>query len=532
MTSLQDYLEHLAPLILAVRGDPATPIAGAAADSRAICPGWLFVAIPGHHDDGAKYLHQALAAGAVAVVAITELELPADVAFIRVSDAYAAAGRVAEVMPGQPARDLCLLGVTGTNGKTTTAYLLRAILAAADRRAGMLGTVVYDTGGPAPHEADRTTPAPFAVQALLAEMRANGLHAAVLEVSSHSLAQRRLGTARFAGAIFTNLTGDHLDYHRTMDDYFAAKQLLFTESLLPGAPAVINTDDQWGARLATVLTALPSAAAPHVIPFGRDAAARAGAHLCELRTGADGTTVTLEFAAGVLPGDAAPRRLELRSPLVGVFNAYNLTGAAVLALATGVPAVAVRGALATCTGAPGRLEPVRAPAGWTAFVDYAHTDDALDNVLRTLRDLHPRRLIVLFGCGGDRDRTKRPRMGAVAARYADLIILTSDNPRTEEPDAILRDIQAGLPAGTPCQVLADRRAAIRAAVAAAGPGDFLLVAGKGHEPYQECHGLKTHFNDREELEACGGTAPTPLPRGPVPLETPFKNAVTQAFLKS
>jgi UDP-N-acetylmuramoyl-L-alanyl-D-glutamate--2,6-diaminopimelate ligase len=510
MTSLQAYLEHLAPLTLAFRGDPATPIAGAAADSRAIRPGWLFVAIPGRHDDGAKYLPQALAAGAAAVVAVTELEVPAGVALIRVSDAYAAAGRVAEILHGQPGRDLCLFGVTGTNGKTTTAYLLRAILAVAGRRAGMIGTVVYDTGGGAPREADRTTPTPFEAQALLAEMRAHGLRDAVLEVSSHSLAQRRLGAARFAGVIFTNLTGDHLDYHHTMDEYFAAKQLLFTEGLPPGAPAVINTDDPWGARLAATLAALPTPAAPRVIPFGRDAAARAGAHLCELRTGADGTTVTLEFAAGVLPGDAASRRVELQSPLVGVFNAYNLAGAAVLALAAGVPEAAVRGALATCTGAPGRLEPVRALAGWTAFVDYAHTDDALDNVLRTLRDLRPRRLIVLFGCGGDRDRSKRPRMGAVAARYADVIVLTSDNPRTEDPAAILRDIQAGIPTGIPCQVLADRRAAIRAAVAAAGPGDFLLVAGKGHEPYQECNGVKTHFNDREELESLGvskGTGP-------------------------
>ncbi|MFA5206435.1 MAG: UDP-N-acetylmuramoyl-L-alanyl-D-glutamate--2,6-diaminopimelate ligase, partial [Lentisphaeria bacterium] len=349
-------------------------------------------------------------------------------------------------------------------------------------------------------EADRTTPTPFEVQALLAEMRANGLRDAVLEVSSHSLAQRRLGAARFAGAIFTNLTGDHLDYHHTMEEYFAAKQRLFTEALEPGAPAVINVDDPWGATLAAGLAALPANAAPRVIPLSQGDAGRTGVRLCGLRTGAAGTEFTLDFAGGVLPG-GAPRAVELRSPLAGVFNGYNLAGAAVLALALGLPETAIREALAACPGAPGRLEPVHSPAGWTAFVDYAHSDDALDNVLRTLRDLRPRRLVVVFGCGGDRDRTKRPRMGAAAARHADLIFLTSDNPRTEDPEAILREIQTGIPAGTPCRVLADRREAIRAAVAAAGPGDLLLLAGKGHEPYQERNGIKSHFNDREELAA-------------------------------
>jgi UDP-N-acetylmuramoyl-L-alanyl-D-glutamate--2,6-diaminopimelate ligase len=487
---LSRCLEQLGPLLLAVRGDPGLVLHGAGCDSRTVRPGWLFVAIPGSREDGLRYVPAALQAGAVAVAAEREPSLPPGIAFLHVSAAYPAAACLAECAHGEPARRLRLLGITGTKGKTTSAYLLRDLLRAAGRRVGMIGTVEYDLGA-CSLPADRTTPPPFLLQELLGRMVENGLEDAVLEVSSHALDQRRPGRARFAGALFTNLTGDHADYHPTPEDYYQAKKRLFSEYLAPGAPAVINIDPAppWppaGARLAAELRA--AGAPADVLTFGRDPAAEA--QLLDVDCSLGGSRFAVALAG---------RRYAFRSPLLGAFNAYNLGAAATLALRLGVPDDVVRDTVARFTGAPGRLQALPAAGGATVFVDYAHTDDALRNVLETLRALRPRRLLLLFGCGGDRDRTKRPRMGAVAARLADRLYLTSDNPRTEDPAAILADIRAGMPPGAGRVEEPDRRAAIRRAVADLGPGDILLVAGKGHESYQEIGAEKLPFDDVAEV---------------------------------
>jgi UDP-N-acetylmuramoyl-L-alanyl-D-glutamate--2,6-diaminopimelate ligase len=486
LANLHNYLEALGPFCLEWDGDGSLPIAGAAADSRAVRPGWLFCAIPGAREDGTRYVPDALAKGAVCIVAERPIDLPPGTASILVTDAYAAAGHIAELAAGKPAERLRVLGVTGTNGKTTCAYLLRRMLREAGRAPAMVGTVEYDLCGEV-LPADRTTPTPFELQDLLSRAQANGAEDLVMEVSSHALAQRRLGGMAVAGAIFTNLTGDHLDYHRTFPEYYAAKRLLFTENLAPAAPAVINTEDEYGERLHAELTA-EGRVRPLAVGRNPDADIRIG----KMKTGLHGISFSL-----TLP-DAD---LHLSSPLIGRHNVTNLAQAATLAWAIGVPIAAIERAAKECIGAPGRLQAVPAPGGYVAYVDYAHTDDALKNVLRALRQLKPNRLLLVFGCGGDRDRTKRPRMGKEAAKGADLVFVTSDNPRSEDPEAILDDIEAGMPRSHHHVRLADRRAAIHAAIAAAQPGDVVLVAGKGHEDYQEIKGVKYPFDDVLEVRA-------------------------------
>ena len=489
--TLQTHREALGELCVGVTGDMDTLVTGACADSRLVQPGNLFCAIPGARQDGSAYAAAAVRQGACAVAAVRPLELVPAVPQLLVRDAYAAAGRIAECAAGYPARRLRLLGATGTNGKTTCAYILRHLLRAHGQVPGMVGTVCYDLGD---HEveADRTTPTPFELQDLFGRMLVGGCGWAVLEMSSHALAQRRAGSARFAGALFTNLTGDHLDYHQTMEAYFEAKVLLFTEYLEPGAPAVINVDDPYGRRLAERLS---RAGVVRLVTVGSAAADSAWQ---DVRLGFAGCRFRLRLGAA---------EVEIDSPLIGQHNVANLACAAALAHACGIPAPLIAAALRECRGAPGRLQVLSSPHGLAAYVDYAHTDDALENVLKALRLLHPRRLLVVFGCGGDRDRTKRPRMGAVAARLADRVFVTSDNPRTEAPEAIIAEILAGIPAGTPVQVDADRRQAIAQAVAEAGPGDIVLVAGKGHEPYQEIHGVKHPFDDVCEVRKAMGLEP-------------------------
>jgi UDP-N-acetylmuramoyl-L-alanyl-D-glutamate--2,6-diaminopimelate ligase len=490
--TLQTYREALGDLCVSLAGDGSTPITGAAGDSRCIRPGDLFCAIPGARQDGSLYAADAVRRGARAVMAVAPVDLPESIPQLVVREAYAAAGRIAECAAGYPAQRLRLLGVTGTNGKTTCAYLLRHLLRAHGQVPGMVGTVCYDLGNKE-LEADRTTPTPFELQDLFQRMLEGGCGWAVLEMSSHALVQRRAGTARFAGALFTNLTGDHLDYHQTMEAYFAAKTLLFTEYLGPGAPAVVNVDDPYGRRLAELLRS--AGGGGPVVTVGNSAADIAWQ---DVQLGFGGCRFRLQLGADMAMID---------SPLIGQHNVANLTCAAALAYACGVPAATIAQALHDCRGAPGRLEVVTSPRGFAAYVDYAHTDDALENVLKALRLLRPRRLVVVFGCGGDRDRTKRPRMGAVAARLADRVFVTSDNPRTEPPEAIIAEILAGIPAGTDLHVDADRRRAIRQAVADAGEGDLILVAGKGHEPYQEIHGVKHPFDDLCEVRKAMGLEP-------------------------
>jgi UDP-N-acetylmuramoyl-L-alanyl-D-glutamate--2,6-diaminopimelate ligase len=484
---LEHYLEALGPLVTVFHGRKQILIQGACSDSREVCPGWLFVAIPGARQDGTAFVSAAVEMGASAIVAARPVEVPPRVAYIQVSNAYAAAGRIAEASAGFPARSLKMIGITGTNGKTTCAYLVRDMLRAGGIRTGMIGTVQYESGSSV-RPADRTTPTPFEFQRILAEMREAHTEAVVMEVSSHALDQRRPGTTRFQAGLFTNLTGDHCDYHLTMENYFAAKGVLFEEYLAEGAPAVINTDDPYGRRLAAELKDKRPDLLVRSCGTGDDCDYR----IISSRQTLHGTGMEVQ-----IPG-SGPQQLE--TPLIGAFNVHNAVASAALALESGVPMATVAATLRTARGAPGRLQLIAADNDVRVFVDYAHTDDALRNVLTTLRALKPRSLSVVFGCGGDRDRSKRPRMGEVASMLADRVYITSDNPRTEDPAAIITEICAGIVRPADMQCILDRRAAIEHAVTEAEPGDVVLVAGKGHEDYQEIMGRVYPFNDVDEVQ--------------------------------
>jgi UDP-N-acetylmuramoyl-L-alanyl-D-glutamate--2,6-diaminopimelate ligase len=388
-----------------------------------------------------------------------------------------------------------LLGVTGTNGKTTTAFLLRSIMERwTGRASGLISTVEYSTTNQR-RDAERTTPDASEIQAVLAETLESGSSDAVIEVSSHSLVQNRLGTAKFAAAVFTNLTGDHLDYHKTMDAYFDAKRRLFTRHLAADGTAVLNLDDPCGRILAEELRS----AGVETSTFGFSE--KADVRVMDLKQSLAGISLTLRVAGSA--------DIAVASKLCGAFNAANVAGAAAAALALGATPEAVSDGVAAMTGVPGRME--RRPGG-NFFVDYAHTDDALKNALSMMRSLLDAegaggRLILLFGCGGDRDKTKRPRMAMAAAKFADEIFITSDNPRSESPTAIIADILKGMPPSVDCEVVVDRAEAIKRAVEATGPNDALLVAGKGHETYQEVNGRRFPFDDRDMVDsavACRG----------------------------
>jgi UDP-N-acetylmuramoyl-L-alanyl-D-glutamate--2,6-diaminopimelate ligase len=452
----------------------------------------VFVALRGQKADGASFAADAIQRGALAVVA--ESEAPADVAvpWIVVPNARVALAHVAAELHGHPSRALTVVGITGTNGKTTTSYLLASIFEAAGIRCGVLGTVGYRIGDR--HiDAARTTPEAPDVQSLLREMVAVGCGACVMEVSSHALALERVTGVQFAAGVFTNLTRDHLDFHENMEAYFAAKRRLF-EMLPPQAPAVINADDP---RCAALIEA-----SQRPVTYG-------------LSKPADVTPGPLAMTLQGLAFDIrTPRGLvRVESRLVGRPNAYNIVAAVATASALGLPVDAIERGIADLPGVPGRFEMVSsATDDVSVIVDYAHTDDALRNLLETARPLASRRLITVFGCGGDRDRTKRPLMGMVAARLSDIVVITSDNPRSEDPARIIEEVARGAQAearqGTAeVRTIADRRDAIQEAVRLAHVGDVVLIAGKGHEKYQEVGSRVLLFDDvavaREALRGRG-----------------------------
>jgi UDP-N-acetylmuramoyl-L-alanyl-D-glutamate--2,6-diaminopimelate ligase len=487
-----------------VRGSPSTEITRVEYDSRRAGPGALFCALPGAKADGAQFVADALARGAAAVLAghVLEGAFPLVVA----NDPRRAMALIAASSQRFPAAKLTMLGVTGTNGKTTVASLAEEMARAAGRRTGLIGTVEQRFGAVA-RPATHTTPESVDLQSLLAEMVAASVEIVAMEVSSHALAQQRVAGIRYRAAAFTQLTRDHLDFHGSMEAYFAAKAQLFREHLADAGTAVLPADDAWGAPLVAEL----GGTAKTVWRTGVD---------CEGELVARG--VSLSLAGFALMLETPHGRRAVTSPLVGLHNVRNALAAAGLALAGGVPLDAVASALRTSRGAPGRLEPVPDAAGRYVFVDYAHTDDALANVLEALRKLAPAgaRIVTVFGCGGDRDQGKRPLMGLAAGRVSDVVIVTSDNPRTEEPGAILDMIvpgveQAGLSraavsglagGGRGFAVVEDRAEAIAAAVRVAGPGDVVLIAGKGHEDYQLVGAEKRHFDDREVARAALGRA--------------------------
>jgi UDP-N-acetylmuramoyl-L-alanyl-D-glutamate--2,6-diaminopimelate ligase len=464
---------------------PGVDVRGLAYDSRLVRPGDVFIALQGLRKAGADFAADAVKRGAVAVVADRPAATAPQVPWITVPDARAAMADFADEFYGHPSRAMQVVGITGTNGKTTTAYLLRSVYEAAGKKCGLLGTVAYSTGE-REVPASRTTPEAPDVQRMFREMLDAGCGACVMEVSSHALALRRVDGTRFAGAVFTNLTRDHLDYHRDMESYFAAKRRLF-EMLPSGAPAVVNIDDPRGEVLRKI------ASRPVTYAINRPADVTPGPLTLTFRG--------LEFDARTPKGN-----VHVRSKLVGRPNVSNILAAVAVATSLDVPAAAIERGLANLRGVPGRFEVISGDKDdVTVVIDYAHTDDALKNLLETARPLAERRVITVFGCGGDRDRTKRPLMGAVAAKLSDVIVVTSDNPRTEEPLRIIDEIRRGVSAGaTETFTIVDRREAIQFAIAKAQPGDLVLLAGKGHEKTQTIGSTDVPFDEtaiaREALE--------------------------------
>ena len=462
----------------------AAPVSAIAYDSRRVTPGAVFVALKGLRADGGAFAEQAAQRGAIAIVSESPRAASIDVPWITVKDARLALALLADRFFDHPSRRMPVIGVTGTNGKTTTSYLLAAMLDAAGMRAGMLGTVAYRIGGE-DREAARTTPEAPDVQQLLHEMLAHGCKSAVMEVSSHALSLKRVDGMRFAAGVFSNLTRDHLDFHEDMEAYFAAKRRLF-EMLPQGAPGVINLDDPRGAALVEICG--------KPVTYAINAAA-------DVTPGPiDMTLSGLRFDVKTPKGN-----VRIASKLVGRPNVYNILAATAAAVSIDVPISAIESGVAGLSGVPGRFEVVSSGTDdITVVVDYAHTDDALRNLLETARPLSTKRLITVFGCGGDRDRSKRPLMGMVAARLSDVVVITSDNPRSEEPARIIEEIERGIPAGSQASTrspivesLVDRAAAIERAVAMAAPGDVVLVAGKGHEKYQQIGDRVLPFDDGE-----------------------------------
>ncbi len=485
----QTYVDLLGSEVVVAEPADNPVIRGATTDSRDVVEGGVFIAVPGSRVNGLDYVPEAVAAGAKGIIAETPADVPAGVAFAQVRDAYVAAGRVAEIFHNSPGSNMRLMGVTGTNGKTTVVCLLHHVLACASREAGCISTIFRSLGRGGREVGDRTTPMPFEFQALLSRMEEQGVNEVVMEVSSHAVQQSRCGSVPFAVAAFTNLTQDHLDYHGNMTAYFEAKKRLFTEMLQAGGSAVVNMDDAYGKRLVQMLhEERPDL---NVIPLGTDPASR----IVMKNLGLNERGGNME-----LFDRNQEKLLSLRTPMAGRYNLYNVALAAVMAREAGVSDEIIPDAVQTYTGTPGRLERIQGQTGMTAFVDYAHTTDALANVLQTLSDLAPKRLSVVCGCGGNRDKEKRPKMAGVAQKFADRIYLTSDNPRDESPERILDDMMAGVASGSSgVYRITDRREAIRQAVADASPEDIILVAGKGHEPYQVVQDRKYPFDDREEV---------------------------------
>jgi len=461
-----------------LEGDESLEVTAVTFDSRRVVPGGLFVAIRGLTRDGLRFAPEAVARGAVAIAAETKPEI--DVPWLQVRDAREALGRLAATLLGEPAGALELVGITGTNGKTTTAALLEAALGAAGRRVGLVGTVNHRIAGRA-IPAQHTTPESSDLLGLLAEMREAGCDSAVLEVSSHALALKRVQECRFKVAVFTNLTRDHLDFHGDMESYFAAKRELFASLLRPDGWAILNADDPRAEDLA-------AASRGRVWTYALDGQADVVAR--DLELGLKGSSFTALTPRG---------EIALRSPLLGRFNVSNLLAALAAGLALDLPAETLGASLGSFPGVAGRMERVEAGQPFTVIVDYAHTDDALRSLLEAVRELGPRRVITVFGCGGDRDRSKRPLMGAVAARMSDAVVLTSDNPRSEPPEAILDEIQRGMNGrrADDRHVIPDRREAIARALSLAEAGDAVVIAGKGHETQQVLRDRSVPFDDRQ-----------------------------------
>jgi len=458
-------------------------------DSRDVEPGSLFVAVRGHTVDGHRFARQAVERGAVAVMVEEPVaEVPASIPQVVVPDTRHWSALVADRLFGSPSRELRVIGVTGTNGKTTVTHIVRHLLDSTGRKAGLIGTVGAKLGQ-ASWPLPNTTPEAVEVHRWLRRFVDAGATHAVMEVSSHALVERRAAGVSFACAAFTNLTQDHLDFHGTMERYAGAKALLFSrlgngtgDDPARSVYAVINADDPWSWVMA-------EASAAPILTYGMERAADVRAR--DVRLSASGARFFVDSPAGAF---------EIEMPLIGRFNVYNTLAAVAIALVEGLTPTEIQEGIRSYPSVPGRMERIDEGQPFSVFVDYAHTPDGLENVLASVREFAPARVLVVVGCGGDRDRTKRPKMAEVAVRLADRAIFTSDNPRSEDPVAILADMRGGVEPAYAHKVReeVDRRRAIEMAIAEAEPGDVVVIAGKGHEDYQIIGAEKRHFDDREE----------------------------------
>ncbi len=473
-------LDYLGKFIVQTENVQDVVVQRLVADSRLVGPDDAFIAVKGSACDGNAFVEDAIKSGA-SIVVFSDPEViekfagqfpeTVFVQFLPGVD-YPALAAAAECFYDFPADKLRMIGVTGTNGKTTTCYLINHILRSAGEKTALIGTVAYDIDGEV-YSASHTTPDPLQLQHVLRQAVDAGVETVVMEVSSHAAHQNRTGSALFDIVAFTNLTGDHLDYHQSMENYFAAKRSIFTGSLSEDGVAVINTDDKWGCELAGEFVGLT---------YGFNS------NISDYRITENGSSFCLDGS------------LKVEVPLYGCFNIANAAAAVKSTLAYGIPAETIIHALKSFPGVPGRMQAVKLKTGALAFVDYAHTDDALRNVGRAVSELPHQRIITVFGCGGERDRTKRPRMAAAAAEFSDVIIVTADNSRNESLERIFIDILKGFEDGAQYDVVSDRGDAIAKAVAMSKQGDIILVAGKGHENYQIEKGVTKHFSDLEELQ--------------------------------
>lgn len=469
-------------------GDGSIPVGGVQTDSRRVSRGDLFVAIPGFETDGARFIDAAIDKGAAAIVTEAASTIDA-VPAVRVPDARKAAAHIASRFHGNPSARLHLIGVTGTSGKTTTTRMIESILDQTGEPVGLIGTIEYRAGS-VRESADRTTPDSVVLQEWFGRMVDNGVTRAVMEVSSHALALHRTWSVEYDVAVFTNLSRDHFDFHESFEDYFAAKRLLFDQIPEEGVAAVVNADDEYGRRLIADL------GADRVVSFGFG-------EECAVRP-SEGFHVSLEGLHGMLQTPWG--EVSVSSPLIGRPNLYNWMGAVAASLASGIAIETVERGIEALATIPGRFE--RVGSGTPAvIVDYAHKPDAIEKLLDSVAHLSPgSRIIVAFGCGGDRDQGKRPLMGRSAATRSDVLVLTSDNPRSEDPEAIIQDIVKGIEDESRADVIVepDRRKAIELAIARGGDDAVVIIAGKGHEDYQVIGDQIIHFDDREEALAVLG----------------------------
>ncbi|MGD9014863.1 MAG: UDP-N-acetylmuramoyl-L-alanyl-D-glutamate--2,6-diaminopimelate ligase [Candidatus Omnitrophota bacterium] len=471
---------------------PNLKVKGITSDSRRVKADFIFVAVKGEDVDGHAFIAEAIYKGAKVIISQVDnqrLKTNKKIIFIKVADTRLALAKLVAQFYGQPSRGLKVIGITGTNGKTTVSYLIEAILRSAHFNPAVIGTINYRFGNRI-FKANNTTPGPEQLQPLLAKMKTRSTDYVVIEVSSHALVQARVEAVKFLAAIFTNLTPDHLDYHRDLNSYFAAKSKLFS-CLEKGSLAILNLDDSHSHKLVKLTKA-------RIVTYGISDR-RADITAQELAFSIRGTEFFLHFSLRARKIFALKQvRLRINTSLIGKHNVYNILAAVAFGLSQAIGPKIIRAAIEGFRGVPGRLEKIPRQKEFSVFVDYAHTEDAIINVIKSLRPLCKGRLCVVFGCGGNRDKTKRPRMGKAVSKLADLAIITTDNPRNEKPEGIIGDILRGIKKQN-YKVIINRRQAIKEALSQAGNNDIILIAGKGHEDYQIFKNRKVHFDDRQVI---------------------------------